>query len=402
MAAIAPSDPYQALSRKIGYSVGLEFVADRVNKLVDLYVADGDVSFASWTKLVEDFGRKKGLDRAKIEFANFFGALGLIRLNGREVQVLPGLDTLSILRRFIADDEDAYAKAYRTVLGYYLVSADGDILLNCLAGSFTPLSVKPRLEGMVRSKWDRLSRVIKNPGLQKKVWDIIAIKSERGEKGGKTVSKSPFSPRGGPSPFERRREPFDASPSINFSVENSYLEKVLPTRKGWATDLELYANGHITDSGRRLLSDLGALGLKCGEESFCFWPYEAELTSLRIKAKELGIEPISDWALLCTLAIALGGIPAQAAVDDATAEEVLNTIQQFHALYRSGSKFRGSIRHQLPIYVAKPLIVARSVAEGRPIPPLMEIVDKEARSARRRVTVTHIRGTEGALVFKTV
>jgi hypothetical protein len=399
MAATVQSDPYQALSRKVGYSVGLEFIVDRVQKLTSLYVEEREVSFVAWSQLVEEFGRKKGLERARIEIANFYSALGLIRVIGREIQVLPGLDALSILRRHVTDAE-GFELAFRFLLTFYVLEADGDIFLNCLDAEFHEPIVRQRLEAMVQEKWSRISRVIKNPGLQRKVWDVVAIKSERGvPKEGKS-SGSPFSMRSGPSPFARRQESFDALPNRNFKVEDSYLDKVVPTRKGWATDLGCFSNNKITETGRMLLTRLADGGLKAGD-AYCIWPYNADLLALRIKPEELGIKGVTEWDVMCRIAAALNPqvVPTDAITESAK-EECLALLEHFHELYKQGSKARGSIRHQLPLYVAKPLVVARSVAKGVQIPPVIEIVNEEARSKRRKVSVTHIRGTEGALVFK--
>ena len=52
MAATAHSDPYAIFLRKIGYSVGLEFTAERVQDLVASYIKNRDITAAGWHSLV--------------------------------------------------------------------------------------------------------------------------------------------------------------------------------------------------------------------------------------------------------------------------------------------------------------------------------------------------------------
>jgi len=52
MAATVHSDPYAIFLRKIGYSVGLEYTAERTEGLATRYLRDRDLTVASWHKLV--------------------------------------------------------------------------------------------------------------------------------------------------------------------------------------------------------------------------------------------------------------------------------------------------------------------------------------------------------------
>lgn len=393
MAAIAPLNPYESLGRKIGYSVGLENLIRNTLELASLYVRQRSVSYADWATLVRDsFGRK---ERAAHEIANFFGTLNLIHIMGRELHVLHGLDALSILRRYFEGDDPAFLKGARFLLTQAILEADGDVFLSTLTGGFEPEDSRAALERMVRWKWDRLSRVFKNPELQKKIWDVIAIKSQPSG----TKKPNAFAARKGPSPFEPHRRPFGETPSKDFRVADSYLEKVLPTRKGWARDLLLFEDAGRTEIGNRMLKLLPSIGIGSSDGTYFFWPYERDLAKLRIDPTILDAPALDDWQLLLLLARAVGGIESPKENEQTDDEALIKELREFHALYKAGSEDRGRIRHQLPLFMAKPLVVAVAVAKGKEVPPLPQVVQREARSQHRRLTVTNMRGTDGALVF---
>ncbi len=398
MAAIAPLDPYEALSRKIGYSVGLENLERNTDELTRLYVRERSVSFVNWVALVRDTFHRT--ERAAQEIANFFGSLDLIRIIGRELHVLHRLDCLSILYRYFEGDEVAYKRAARLVLLQAIVEADGDVFLPCLAAAFEPEHCRIGLEGMVRWKWDRLTKVMKNPGVQKKIWDAISIKSHTAAKAtGGNRKPSAFEPRKGPSPFEPRKTPFGEAAPRDFKVADSYLDKVVPTRKGWAKDLGLFEDGKLTQEGSTLLSTLTKIGIGREGGPYFFWPYEQQLAKLRISPAEIEAQPLTDWDLIQVLAYVIGKTTVDVFNSENDYESEIGRLRKFHQLYKSGSADRGRIRHQLPLFMAKPLVVATALSEGRQPAPLPEIIDKEAHSQHRRLTVTNVRGTDGALVF---
>ena len=80
MAATAHSDPYAIFLRKIGYSVGLEFTAERVDGLVARYLQDRDLTVGGWNELVtgkrEDgnWGRDQECGKAYRELSSFIAS----------------------------------------------------------------------------------------------------------------------------------------------------------------------------------------------------------------------------------------------------------------------------------------------------------------------------------------
>src|SRR6266480_5213725 len=175
MAVIVQADPYQSLIRKIGYSVGLENLVERVKKLVGLYVRDRAVGAGAFRDLVEkDFRRKNAAEH----FANFYGTLNLVRVIVRDhsgglpnhvkrpgvpkaLEPMYQLDSLSILRRLFVSDDAKFDKALKVVLTQCIVEADGDVFLNALLSDFQLDEMKARLESMVHTKRRLLRSVIR-------------------------------------------------------------------------------------------------------------------------------------------------------------------------------------------------------------------------------------------------
>jgi hypothetical protein len=280
-----------------------------------------------------------------------------------------------------------------------LIEADGDIFLNALGASFSREGTRTRLCLMVEAKWGPLRKVFVNRNLQQKIWDIVSIRSqpanaivERDSPSG----ASPFAKRTQPlSSFTRR--PDSAAEAFHVEVQDSYLDKILPTRKGWATDLGYFDGKSLTTSGEALLSTLGKLGMLTETGAIAFWPYAHDLATLRIDHHQLSAEPISNWDCLCGIAAAAGATTSDLVP---TEDDLLALMRTVFDLYRSGNAGRGSIRHQVPIYIMKPAVVGIYAGEKKPIPPLPQFIQAEITGSTRRFDFTNIRGTEGALIFR--
>lgn len=396
MAAIVQSNPYQVLSRKIGYSVGLEYLCRNVKTLVEFYSRTGRVSLIDWRTMVDvDFGRK---GQAYEHIANFYSTLNLIKIIGNELHPLYGLDVLSIIRRYLHDDT-AFDIALRIALSHFVIEADGDIFLNALSASFDREETRKQISAAVEAKWGLLRNAFVNPAIQSRIWDLVSIRSQPATKSGSSEKKSegsPFAKRTQPLSMTARR-PESASEKYVVDVPDSYLDKIIPTRKKWAEDFAYFDSNGLTPTGATLLRQFAQLGMKTENGAMAFWPYSHELAPLRIDYKALKAIPIENWNVLCALAVANG-----ASISDKieSENELLDFMKTVFDLYRTGSAARGSIRHQVPIYVMKPVLVSIFTAEHRSIPPLPVFIDSEIRGTTRRFDVTNVRGTEGALVFR--
>jgi hypothetical protein len=399
MAATAQRDPYEALIRKIGYSVGLEHLLRNVKLLVELYVRERDLTYISWEQLIKgEIGRK---DRAVVEIGNVFGALNLLSVVGKQIYPQYALEVLALLRRKFESDDARFDLATKVVLSQQILEADGEVFLNCLAGEFVAEPVRDRLIETLEFKRGRLLSAFRNPSLQAKIADIVSIRSEGISDNKRRKSNSPFAGRSEPLDARVRTDSLEVQVAKTASVPDSYLDKALPTRKGWAQDLGYFAGGNITSTGQRLLHALKMTGIgKETEAGLYFWPYERELVGLRLSFDALGKTPRDAWELL--IAIADGAFQVSAAKRSSReqADFCLALLREFHELYKVASASRGSIRHQLPLYVAHPAFVAYHVACCLEMPDLPGVLADEFRGVRRLVSLAQVRGTEGALVFR--
>lgn len=383
MAAIVQHDPYQNLIRKIGYSVGLESLLERVLSLVDSYVALRGLSLVAFRELVEnEFKRKKN---AWEHFADVYGTLNLVKLVGTGIHPLHNLETLSILRRYLTDNDAVFISAAKIVLTQAILEADGDIFLNALASDFEPQSFKLLVVEMVKKKRQLIRNVIKSTGALKKIYSIIDIKSQPSQKGRhaselveNNVSK--FAKRTESLDIVKRTTPLSDGISEEVDVPEDYLRKVPVTRKGWAEDLSLFENGQKTVKGSNLLEMLDKY-LHAKQETGCYvlWPYSKDLAQLQIRPKDIGSPDINPWLLICAIAKGIGNVDVEPYDSKRDYSQVMAQLKEFHRLYQRGNITYGSIRHQLPLYIAEPSIVALYSANLQSIPPLPDIVDAEAK-----------------------
>ena len=398
MADITRLDPYQCLIRKIGYSVGLESLLERVVSLVDLYSEQRGLSYAAFKDLVENgFQRKNAAEH----FAELYGTLNIVTLIGRGIHPLHNLDTLSILRHYLVSRKEDFLSATRIVLLQAVLEADGDIFLNGLASDFEPQRFKVNIIEMIKKKRELIRNVIKSPGALKKVDSIIDIKSQPSQKG----EQSPDAERQRGSKFIKRtislgslKRTTSLSGSSNgeIDVPDDYLRKVPTTRKNWAEDFALFENGQKSTKGSKLLETLdNQFHVKQETGCYIMWPYSKDLARLQIQPKDIRAPEMNPWLLLCTIATGTNDIKVDTFDEKRDYSEIISLLKEFHALFREGNLTLGSIRHQLPLYVAEPCIVALRAAGGKNIPPLPAIIAAEAKKPYRKV----ISGTDGSLAF---
>ena len=418
MADIVQLDPYQCLIRKIGYSVGLESLLERVANLVDLYVEQRQLTLATFKDLVDNTFKRKN---ATQHFADVYKELNIVKFVGSREQdtgsskrehklygdLLPlhNLETLSILRRYLADNDAAFLTAAKSVLLMAILEADGDIFLNGLASDFAAEKFKLLLIDMIKKKRESISRVIKSPAVLRKVYSVIDIKSQPSQKSQERLEPG----ESATSRFAKRTIPLDIvkrttslSDGINEEVDipDDYLRKVPATRKGWAEDLDLFADGSKTPQGLNLLEALDKY-LKAKQETGCYvlWPYSKDLARLQIKPADIDAPELNPWLLLCAMAEGSSGLKVEPYDEQRDYSDVIAKLKEFYRLYREGNVTYGSIRHQLPLYIAEPCFVAMCAVSQKDIPPLPTIIGAESKKPFRRINKITITGTEGGVVF---
>lgn len=402
MAAIVPDNPYQCLMRKIGYSVGLENLLERAQALTDLYVAQRRLSYTAFQDLVENSYGRRG---ATQDFADFYGQLHLLQVAWKTAYPLYTLDTLSILRRYLANDEAAFSSAAKVVLLHSIIEADGDIFLNAFAAEFDAKRFKILAENMISKKRQSIRRVIQSPAMLREIDRIIDIQSQPSNRGNRRGESAD-----GESKFKKRTEALDTSQKRTkpladeldnpIVISDDVLKKIPRTRKAWAEDFGLFYKSDITEKGQNLLNVLdNDLSLKQDSGCYVCWPYSSDLAKIRIEPEKIGATRYSPWDLLVAAARGIGNVEVKTFNGKGDYSEIIALLKDFYRLYQEANVERGSIRLQLPLYIAQPCLVGLFSAKCEDIPPLPEIIDAEVKKEVRRVERVAIRETEGGITF---
>ena len=401
MAATVRSDAYGALVRKIGYSVGLEYLAPRVADLADVYVARGRVDGADWRELVTRWRRPK----AEQHIADVYAQLELIRRDGSRIEVLPSLDVLSIILSGNNPLNEAQGvcelDAVRFMLLFKILEADGDIFLNALATGFKPAALGEALQDMIRIKRTAVAPLFKQAASIRRVMDAISIRNQ-----------ADATARGKRQTYaERSRQLRTAQPSVTQAAENwsdqrlpisqDYLDKACVTRRAWAEELGLFDRDRLAISarGEALLSALAGHGMshECeGARRFAFWPYGFVLRSVGISPEEIAVPDLTPADVLRVL------VTVWKQDDETEALEPLSRLQVLHLLGRikiryQNASIRGAIRHDLPLFIAEPVLAFWSMHARAKIDNLRALLRDELQRSDRKVDFVMIRGTEGGL-----
>lgn len=408
MAATAQSELYDGLIRRIGYSVGLEYLLERVGDLTEVYLSRGTVDGADWRDLVHArWGRRAPADQ---HIADVYAQLELIRRHNNTIQVLPALDVIAILLRGsnpLLPSRSGPAPSrdvLRFVLTTKILEADGDIFLNALASGFRPIELRRRLQQLVQYKRSRISPFFKQAANIRRVMDAVSIRnqSEGTDRGKKlTYAQKSRLLMTGITPH-----PTTAWYEQEVTISDDYLDKACVTRSGWAEELGFFRRreGLLTAEGEQLLEQARAIGLTTPGPSagntYAFWPYGFQLRRMSLPPEDLGFANLTPWDLL-------GAISRTYRRPDRKAPQALESPEPDRAewialldhalkLYRDASR-RGMIRHELPLFIAE-TVLAFWLAEARASwPDFRGFLRSEIQRRDRLIDLIMIHGTEGGL-----
>lgn len=257
---------------------------------------------------------------------------------------------------------------------------------------------------MLETKWTSIKDVIKSPGAQRKISDIINIKSQE------SVRRVPTSEQGESKPSRftkrdglisiRRATPLSNMINRDIDISEHYLKNVSGTRKKWAEDLGLSKGGVKTEKGIQLLARLNDdLGLRQDSGCYAIWPYTDDLMRIRIKPSEIRAQDLNQWSILTAIAQGTSGISKANYDTNVDYSHIIDLLEIFYRYYRESNKSTRSIKHQFPLYIIYPCFVAYCVAKSEDIPPLLQIFDVEYKKDVRRINRIIIRGTEGGIFF---
>ncbi len=368
-------DPFENLVRRIGYSVGLEDIFNRVAILVEVYAEQGDINLALWKDIVKNKynrkisndatevvwgGLKKKKDKlgAEDHFANFYSSISLITKQGNQIFARSGLETLSILYRHF-DDEDKFALSLRILLILFLLEADGDIWTNCILSEFNPKEADIKIQQMFLEKKKSYQKVLRTPISRKKIETVFEIQT-------------------------------------NLSYDE-YYRKIIPSRKSWAEQLgfNLLSNPNVTAflHEQKLLVN----------NNFCvFYPYSDFHQSMFIKEREMGINGNDRFQFLAGLVswFASYELNTQPINGDLSKESIYHILSTIVRYYKTGNIHKGILRHQTPLHIIYPCFYLMALLDFNSIIDLKEFLENERRSPERKLDITSLRGSEGALNLK--
>ncbi|MDE0039846.1 MAG: hypothetical protein OXU77_20155 [Gammaproteobacteria bacterium] len=396
MAATAHADPYAIFMRKIGYSVGLESTLHRVNDLVATYLRDGDVSLASWDRLVSG---PDHWDLKTTNIADVFRSLGLIHRTAGDVLVLENLDAMAIAGTLLQrPSEIAEARAF--LLLWAILVNDGEIFVNVLLAGFKDRNIEKVLTTMMHQKRSALASVAKGKESIARINRIINIDRQVSNRGSAGAGRSVGS--------LRRTEPLRSSSSrfrpngrsdeIVFS--DDYFRKVPPRRRDWARDLGLWEDElGLTQRGKDFVRALRVSGYVDAQGVFTFWPMDYELRRSGLHSNLLPEAPKSLWTTLLDFADAYSG-RALSETSGSDPSEAVTLLRQIIAVYRRLHVRKGMLRRELPILVAYPVLVACASATRSSVVNMPDAIAAE-QSGMRRIAFRRSRNMGGALTIKT-
>lgn len=392
MVATAQSDPYRSLSHKIGWSVGLEKTFDRVRRLVERYVEEGNLTYGMWVELY-----KGEWNLTNDHITDFFGAIDLIAASGRTLYVLPTLDALAVLWKQLPGEERDDALRY--VLAVRFVLDDGDIFLNCLAAEFEPEAGRALLVKMGTCKIEKLKKVFPNSAVQAKVFKLVKVDTQPTNRGSKGASSDGLMSRR-IEELTRRTTSLSAVPSDEITVSDDYLRKVLGRRRDWAIALGLAKqSGSITDLGQAFLAQLRQSGFQAENGSYVVWPLRFQFTRLAIKPEDLGAPDLTVWSFLQEIFLALGGdvcqVPAQEHVDEA-----VDFLAGCFREYRVINKSTAILKNELPTYVGYAVYLASCFAKRKQAHRLPELIELDRTGPARRILLRPSQNSDGSLTIR--
>ena len=403
MAATAHSDPYAVFLRKIGYSVGLEFTAERVDGLIARYIQDRDLTVGGWNELVT--GRREdgnwGRDKSAAKhIADFLYSLRLIQRTAGDVLVLENLDAMAIATGMLKAKADRDAARDFLLLWSILVN-DGEIFVNLLLAGFQEQRIKDTLRAMMLQKRGDLQKLMVGKASARRINRVITIERQEKNRGSAGASRSVSS--------LRRTEPLQvdrgsgrtANESERIEFSDDYFRKVPPRRRDWASSLGLWDSeqGLLSRLGQEFIDRLRETGYIDEHDRFTFWPMDYELVRSGFRPDLFGDRTRNLWTCLIDFGDAYAGLRVKPSAEGDT-DAALSLIGDMMAEFRSLHVRKTMLRRELPVAVAYPAAVALACATETPVLNLPAVVSREQKGEERRLVFRQSRNTGGTLSVK--
>ncbi|CAD5109931.1 hypothetical protein [Zestomonas carbonaria] len=401
MAATVHSDPYAILLRKIGYSVGLEFTADRIGNLTSRYLQDRDITTASWHELVTGsksegyWGRDQSAEK---HIADFFYSLRLIQRTTGDVLALENLDALAIASELLSDEQEKRT-AQDFLFLWAILTNDGEIFVNLLLAGFEEQAIKDTLTTMMLNKRMVATEALKGKATEQRINRIITIERQEKNVGSKGSGQSIASLRRTVQLHAELTGRLNSDKNYDIDISEDYLRKVPPRRRDWAVSLGLW-EGEIglTQKGHNFLNSLRQSGYIDGQNRFTYWPMDYELVRSGLRPNIFG-EAKGLWNCLVDFSAAFGNAQATSKPED-DQDAMVELIKDMMKVFRSLHVRKIMLRRELPITIAYPVAIALSYAQNHAILDLPAAILAEQKGEQRRVALRQSRRTGGALSIK--
>lgn len=391
MAGIVQSNNFKILSRKIGYSVGLEDTLARARALAIDYTDNRGMTISQWSELVFT---KWSLKTNNI--SDVFASLGLIEQNRNAITPLWGIEVLSILRRMLPHEPEWIA-ASKYFVCFLIVYFDADVFLNCLASNFEESQMKSSLMGMGKKKFERISKLYSSSQAKAKIYREVKIDSQTSNRGsaGPIEKTSILKAQLNALPTGLRDERFE-----DFSISEDYLKRKGPPRRAaWARSLKLAEGSSITSTGIELIRGLEAFGFSLGDGIYCGWPISHDLRFLRITPEQLGAPNFVTEDLLRVILKAYLIDQPFSSTNPIPNFSFESFLHHTFELYKASDQIRSSLKVELPIRIASSVLCSVAVAKGVMPPSLTNYLEEEQRRNSRRVDIRTSTYHEGSIVF---
>lgn len=402
MAATAHSDPCAIFMRRIGYSVGLEFTADRIRDLTSRYLQDRDITASSLHKLVtgsKDDGNWGRQASAEKHIGDFLYSLRMIQRIPGDVLVLENLDALAIASELLNSNEEKITARNFLLLWAILVN-DGEIFVNILLSKFKEQSIKDSLKTMIAIKRRTASMLLRGKVATHRLNRIISIERQEQNRGSAGEGQSIAS--------LKRTKPLESELKNNLRIRkdseiefsDDYFRKVPPRRRDWAVSLDLWDSKlGLTQRGEGFLNSLRQNGYINERGLFTYWPMDYELVRSGFRHDLFGENTKSSWKCLVEFGRAYTGLNVKP-YDSIDSDSATQLIQDMIKVFRSLHVRKVLLRRELPITIAYPTAIAISCARGNPVIDLPSFISAQQSGENRRVAFRRSRNTGGALSIK--
>lgn len=402
MAGTAHSDPYSIFLRKIGYSVGLEYTAERVGDLSSRYLQDRDVTAATWHELVTGGKDEGGWGRdrsAEKHIGDFFYSLRLIQRTSGDVLALENLDAIAIADELL-NGETERRSARDFLFLWAIITNDGEIFVNLLLAGFEESLIKDTLTSMMLKKRVDAIEALKGKGSTQRINRVITIERQEKNRGSSGAKQSVKSLRRTEPLQPERRGRLDSDEDAGVEFSEDYFRKVPQRRRDWAIALGLWDEEKgLTQRGTDFLDGLRKSGYIDSTNCFTYWPMDYELVRHGFRPDLFGEETKSLWTCLVDFAGAYAGVRVKP-YSDGDRDAAVKLTGEMIEVFRSLHVRKAMLRRELPITIAYPSAVALSCARSDEVLDLPAAIQAEQKGGQRRVAFRQSRHTGGALSIK--